>query len=279
LTDRGKALLIDSHGKDYIDLKKTEFLEEIKLETPKTVYDVQELSKRLIEKRTSLDEFNMIKEFAYKKRITAEKLWELTSLHPSDSYEEKALAVNVAQKITPYVLSLNSGEWSLGIHTASSEGRKSKDSTSGLSNQVIICLEHLKTHGGADKLKVLTFTECDLTENDMIYFGNAMLVYPLSLNYLDFSYNRIGDKGTISFIYSFITDPKGKYPIHNIINLNLSNNNIGDDGLGHILAYIYNDYMPSLKVLHLEGNNFTLNPKIIKLVQNIKHFKKITIKI
>ncbi len=91
------------------------------------------------------------------------------------------------------LLSLNSGEWSLGIHTASSEGRKSKDSTYGLSNQVMICLEHLRINGGADKLKVLTFTECDLTTSDMIYFGNAMLQYPLLLKYLDFSYNKIGD--------------------------------------------------------------------------------------
>jgi hypothetical protein len=141
----------------------------------------------------------------FEELLELESYQNIVSTRPSDSYQEKALAVNVAQKITPYVLSLNSGEWSLGIHTASSEGRKSKDSTYGLSNQVIICLEHLKTHGGADKLKVLTFTECDLTENDMIYFGNTMLQYPLLLKYLDFSYNRIGDIGTISFINSFVT--------------------------------------------------------------------------
>lgn len=84
LTDRGKALLIDSHGKDYIDLKKTEFLEEIKLETPKTAYDVQELSKRLIEKRTSLDEFNTIKEFAYKKGITLDLILEVLGIYLRD---------------------------------------------------------------------------------------------------------------------------------------------------------------------------------------------------
>ena len=227
----------------------------------------------------------------------------------SDSYQEKALAVNVAQKITPYVLSLNSGEWSLGIHTASSEGRKSKDSTYGLSNQVMICLEHLRINGGADKLKVLTFTECDLTTSDMIYFGNAMLQYPLLLKYLDFSYNKIGDIGTISFINSFVTSPTGKYPMHHIINLNLSNNGIGDDGAAHIAAYLKHGYMPAtthvnladniitdkgalcfaesfnssvnkLKVLHLEGNNLTpfgANPKIIKLVQNVKQDIKILV--
>ena len=193
--------------------------------------------------------------------------------------QETGLAVNVAQKITPYVLSLNSGEWSLGIHTASSEGRKSKDSTYGLSNQVMICLEHLRINGGADKLKVLTFTECDLTTSDMIYFGNTMLQYPLLLKYLDFSYNRIGDIGTISFINSFVTSPTGKYPMHHIINLNLSNNAIGDDGAAHIAAYVKYGHMPSLKVLHLEGNKFTKTGEgfLVKALDSISQNLKIVL--
>ena len=84
----------------------------------------------------------------------------IVSTHLSDSLQEKTLAVNVAQKITPYVLQLNTGEGSLGIHTASFSGRKSKD-TDGISNQVKICLEHLRINGGVDTLRVLTFMQCD----------------------------------------------------------------------------------------------------------------------
>ena len=175
---------------------------------------------------------------------------------PSDSPQEKALALNVAQKITPFVLQLNPGEISLGIHTASFSGRKSKDAD-GISNQVKICLEHLRIHGGVDALRVLTFTECDLTTIDMIYFGNTMLQYPLLLKYLDFSYNRIGDIGTISLINSFVTSPTGKFPMHHVINLNLSNNGIGDEGAGHIAAYLKGGYLPALKILDVSGNNIT----------------------
>ena len=181
----------------------------------------------------------------------------LTKPHPSDSPQEKALAVNVFQKMNPYLTQLKPGEWHLGVHTASFEGRKSKDTTYGLSNQIITCLQHLKTHGGADTLKVLTFMQCDLTPNDMIYFGNTILIYPLSLNYLDFSGNRIGDIGTISFINSFVTSPTVKYPMHHIINLNLSNNSIGDDGAAHIAAYLKHGYMPATTHVNLADNNIT----------------------
>jgi len=129
----------------------------------------------------------------------------VSKIHPSDSLQEKALAVNVFQKINPYLTQLKLGEWHLGVHTASFEGRKSKDTTYGLSNQIITCLQHLKTHGGADTLKVLTFMQCDLTPDDMIYFGNTILIYPLSLNYLDFSDNRIESIGAIYLFNSFVT--------------------------------------------------------------------------
>lgn len=232
----------------------------------------------------------------------------VSKIHHSDSPQEKALAVNVAQKITPYVLALNPSEISLGIHTASFEGRKSKD-IDGISNQVKICLEHLRIHGGVDALRVLTFMQCDLTTIDMIYFGNTMLQYSLLLKYLDFSDNRIGDIGTISFINSFVTSPTGKYPMHHIINLNLNNNNIGDDGAAHIAAYLKHGYMPAtthvnlanniitdtgaahlaeslnssvnkLKVLHLEGNKLNplhSNPKLIQVVTNMKTHVKILV--
>lgn len=72
LTETGKALLLDSKGKDFIDAKKQEFLKQIKLKKPKTAYDVQELSKKLIEGSVELDEFNEIKEFAFRKGLNLE---------------------------------------------------------------------------------------------------------------------------------------------------------------------------------------------------------------
>jgi len=84
LTKKGEALLIDSKGKDYIDSKKKEFLTEIKLHNPKTAYDVQELSKSLIEQRTSLEEFNIIKDFAFKKGLTVQLILEVLSIYLRD---------------------------------------------------------------------------------------------------------------------------------------------------------------------------------------------------
>jgi len=72
LTNMGKALLLDSKGKEFVDARKKKFLEEIKLKKPKTAYDVQELSKKLIEGSVELDEFNEIKEFAFRKGLNLE---------------------------------------------------------------------------------------------------------------------------------------------------------------------------------------------------------------
>ena len=84
LTDKGKALLIDSTGKDYIDLKYAKFLKEIKGKNPKTPYDVQELSKDLISARTSLDEFNDIKDFAFLKGISINVILEVLGIYLRD---------------------------------------------------------------------------------------------------------------------------------------------------------------------------------------------------
>ena len=175
--------------------------------------------------------------------------------HPSDSPQEKALAVNVAQKITPYLLQLNLGEGSLGIHTASFSGRKSKDGDA-ISNQMKGCFSYIKINGGIDTLRLLTFRECDLTEIDMIYFGNEMSKYSVLLKYLDFSYNRIGDLGTTYLFNSFFTYPTGQFAKH-VVHLDLSNTVIGDNGAAHIAGYIKGGYMPATKVLNLADNNIT----------------------
>jgi hypothetical protein len=45
--------------------------------------------------------------------------------------------------------------------------------------------------------------------------------------------------------------------MHHIINLNLSNNNIGDDGAAHIAAYIKYGHMPATTHVNLANNNIT----------------------
>jgi len=84
LTDKGKALLIDSTGKDYIDSKKMEFFKEMKSKKPKTAYDVQELSKEIIANRIYRDEFNSIKEFAFVKGVTLDVVLDVLSIYLRD---------------------------------------------------------------------------------------------------------------------------------------------------------------------------------------------------
>ncbi len=84
LTEKGKALLLDSNGKDYIDSKKSEFIEELKLKKPKTAYDVQELSRKIIEQRTSNDEFNQIKEYAFKQGLKLDIIVDVLAIYLRD---------------------------------------------------------------------------------------------------------------------------------------------------------------------------------------------------
>lgn len=70
LLEDGKALLLDSGGKEYIDSKKEELFEEIKLEYIKNAFDIQDqprmgdAARIVMEKKTKKDEFNRIKDFA-----------------------------------------------------------------------------------------------------------------------------------------------------------------------------------------------------------------------
>lgn len=84
LTETGKALLLDSKGKDFIDSKKEGFLKKIKLKNPKTAYDVQELSKKIIEGSIELDEFNEIKEFAFRKGLNLEIIISVLAIYLRD---------------------------------------------------------------------------------------------------------------------------------------------------------------------------------------------------
>lgn len=84
LTEKGKALLIDSKGKDYIDLRKNEFLKEIKSKNPKTAYDVQEMSKLVIKSRTKCDEFNSLKDFAFRKGLSIDVILDVLGIYLRD---------------------------------------------------------------------------------------------------------------------------------------------------------------------------------------------------
>ena len=66
LTEKGERILNEGGGKNYIDNNKDSLLLEIRKANPKSSYDVQELSKQIIESHKNDDDFTEIKEYVYK---------------------------------------------------------------------------------------------------------------------------------------------------------------------------------------------------------------------
>ena len=163
---------------------------------------------------------------------------------------------SISQSLVPALKHLTPDEWSLGMHTTSLSGRKSKD-TDGISNQAKGCFGYIKHNGSVsiDKLRLLTLRDSDLTEIDMVYFSNEMAPYSARFNYLDFSYNRINDSG-ISCLVKHAFVPTGTYAKH-VVSLNLSNNNLGDDSAQIISNALVGGQLPATRSIDVSGNNIT----------------------
>ena len=84
MTEKGKALLLDSKGKDYIDAHIDSLIKDINDVSPKTPYDVQELAKKILEQRSNDDSFNQIKEFAYKQGFELNLIIEVMRIYLRD---------------------------------------------------------------------------------------------------------------------------------------------------------------------------------------------------
>lgn len=84
LTDKGKALLLDSHGKDFVDEYKNELISIIKSKAPYTAYDVQELSDDVIKNMSSSHSFNKLKDFAFNNGMKLDDIIFVMSLYLRD---------------------------------------------------------------------------------------------------------------------------------------------------------------------------------------------------
>lgn len=168
---------------------------------------------------------------------------------------EKTLEARVLQKAMPAMQKLAPGEIPLGMYTFSHLGRSVKD-TDGLSLQIKGCFAHMESKGGIDMLRMISFQECDLRDNDMSLFGNWLARYSVYLKHLDFAQNQIGDLEVTYLFNSAFTVPTGP-SARLVVNLDLSNNKFGDPGAGHIAAFLKGGYLPALKSLDVHGNNIT----------------------
>lgn len=69
LTEKGKLVLFESKGHDFVEKNKKALLDEIKSKKPKTAYDVQTYSEEVINEQIDLEDFNPIKNYAFKEGI------------------------------------------------------------------------------------------------------------------------------------------------------------------------------------------------------------------
>lgn len=84
LTEKGKVLLLDSKGNKYIDDNKGNLIGAIKAAAPKTAYDVQELSRTVVESHSNDDNFSPIKEFAFKEGLDLKDIIDVMGIYLRD---------------------------------------------------------------------------------------------------------------------------------------------------------------------------------------------------
>lgn len=95
LTEKGKALLLDSGGKDYVDAHQSGLLDRLRKRRPKTAYDVQEISRDIIHEHSREDSFNGIKEFAFRQGLKLNDIIDVMGIYFRD-IALKEMKLNVA---------------------------------------------------------------------------------------------------------------------------------------------------------------------------------------
>lgn len=89
LTEKGKVLLLDSGGLEYIRENKQRLLSSIANKKPKTSYDVQEYAKDVINEQSNNDDFNNIKEYSFKEGLELKHILEVMRIQLRDEYFEE----------------------------------------------------------------------------------------------------------------------------------------------------------------------------------------------
>lgn len=84
LTEKGKALLLDSKGNYYVDKNKDKLIVALKAENPKTAYDVQELARKIVETHANDDDFAPIKEFVFKEGLELKDVLDVMGVYLRD---------------------------------------------------------------------------------------------------------------------------------------------------------------------------------------------------
>lgn len=84
LTDKGKALLLDSGGENYVKTNKDKLIKTIKDKKPTSAYDVQEFAKQVIAEMSTTTEFIPIKDYLYKQGLDLERATTVLGIYLRD---------------------------------------------------------------------------------------------------------------------------------------------------------------------------------------------------
>jgi len=84
LTDSGERLLKDSGGEDFVNNHYELLAQKVEDNSPKTAYDIQELSQQVITWLKSEDIFNSLKDYAFKTGLPLEIIIEVMGIYLRD---------------------------------------------------------------------------------------------------------------------------------------------------------------------------------------------------
>lgn len=148
---------------------------------------------------------------------------------------------------------------SYGHSYGNSSGRTSIDSSSGLSTYNSIVKMSEGGHGDGKRFmgeRIMNLKSANLTEGQIGQLMHCLQYEGLKLDVFDVSYNNLGFNAVNSIFFNFSTQRSGT-SIYDIKFINLSNNQIGDNGAQCIATHLGNGHYPHLKALDLSGNQIS----------------------
>ena len=126
-------------------------------------------------------------------------------------------------------------------------------------------------------VRTIDISKLGLKDDDIGVLVKNLQCQLLNLDKFDVSYNLLGYTAVENLFYTFrLGSPTATY---NIKYMNLSNNQIGDDGVKYIASHLSAGLHPNLRCLDVSGNNLSYEVcgKIAKVVDQMKQDIKILV--
>lgn len=101
LSERGEKVLIDSKGKYFVDNNYSELKKSVEERTPQTSYDIQEVSRTVIEGLRNDPRINDIKDYLFKEGMRLEEIIDVLGIYLRNKIlKEKGISIDDIDKYT-----------------------------------------------------------------------------------------------------------------------------------------------------------------------------------